>query len=583
MKKIAAFFALALVLLGLKVNGELIQAYLEKLSDDPASGGEGRVYYNTTEKKAKIHNGTGFVPLGSGSGGGSVNYIGSPDSATGWIVSGSTIAATTTTDAAKLPNAGYDTQALLLTGSDGPFGSARSACFSVGDVYRNSVVGFSWNQKTSATFAKGSLSATLMKCSAVDCGGSCTAAKFIGAGTSIDLSPGARSEYFETMADAESYYIQFTDNFFGTAQANWLSLSSITVGPDTRIDGAVVSEWEEFTPVLARTHGFSGFSTAPNGWFRQNGENMDISFSMRVSGTSSSEDRIGVIIPKSLTADIARMQVNVGGILNPLSSGGGSGLPDSVVTIDYSNPVELQIISGTWAKYSQISNNGYLYFTATIPILEWRGKGTTRMLSTDDLYASAHLYGTYGTTALSSSSGIIPSSIAISKQDGIDWNAGTAVATIKADGRYRLSLALAVDSGAVDGSHTFLEWRKNGTGVPSQLFVASAMGSTSAAPRFGSGSTEVFLVAGDTLALRASSNSTTGNLSTTVANQLSFSITRISDTTGIRGRGVGLATADDPGFVKQAASVADTTDVSDTATQLNALLDALRSAGVLAE
>ena len=51
------------------IGGPLESALLEKLSSDP-SGNEAQIYYNTTEKKAKVYDGATWKGLGSGSGGG---------------------------------------------------------------------------------------------------------------------------------------------------------------------------------------------------------------------------------------------------------------------------------------------------------------------------------------------------------------------------------------------------------------------------------------------------------------------------------------------------------------------------------
>lgn len=59
--------------LSLDVNGELKRAYLERLSSDPAVGAESKIYWNSTDKKAKVHDGTSWAELGSGSGSGGLD------------------------------------------------------------------------------------------------------------------------------------------------------------------------------------------------------------------------------------------------------------------------------------------------------------------------------------------------------------------------------------------------------------------------------------------------------------------------------------------------------------------------------
>lgn len=79
-----AFIAfVSTVAYGVTVNGELIRAQLEKLASDPAAL-EARVYWNTADKVAKIHDGTGWTTLGSGgsSGGSASNFFTNGDAET---------------------------------------------------------------------------------------------------------------------------------------------------------------------------------------------------------------------------------------------------------------------------------------------------------------------------------------------------------------------------------------------------------------------------------------------------------------------------------------------------------------------
>lgn len=109
MKKLIALLLLfSLQAQALKINGPLEGAQLENLSGDP-TGKAGRVYYNTDTKKAKLHNGTAWADLGtgSGSGGGSgpKNFVANPSgeaNAGNWTCTG----ANCTTDFVRDTTAG---------------------------------------------------------------------------------------------------------------------------------------------------------------------------------------------------------------------------------------------------------------------------------------------------------------------------------------------------------------------------------------------------------------------------------------------------------------------------------------------
>jgi len=92
MKKMASFLILLLALNAhaVKINGPLEGALLESKASDPAAK-TGRVYFNTTEAKAKLHNGTAWTDIGSGSGGSSFGVLtngGFESGTSGWTASG---------------------------------------------------------------------------------------------------------------------------------------------------------------------------------------------------------------------------------------------------------------------------------------------------------------------------------------------------------------------------------------------------------------------------------------------------------------------------------------------------------------
>lgn len=49
----------------MKVYGQLEKAILEKLASDPATGVEGQVYFNTTDKAARVYRNGAWTPMGA--------------------------------------------------------------------------------------------------------------------------------------------------------------------------------------------------------------------------------------------------------------------------------------------------------------------------------------------------------------------------------------------------------------------------------------------------------------------------------------------------------------------------------------
>lgn len=69
-----------LVSLDLSSN-QLLGLVLENLASDPSSPAEGRMYYNTTSNEARVYDGSQWVAVGSGSGGGDADTLGGENSA----------------------------------------------------------------------------------------------------------------------------------------------------------------------------------------------------------------------------------------------------------------------------------------------------------------------------------------------------------------------------------------------------------------------------------------------------------------------------------------------------------------------
>lgn len=525
-------------------NTELRGNILEKLSDDPASGVEGHFFYNTTEKKPKVHNGTAYVPMGSGAGGGSVNYVPSPDSAVGWTESGGVLA-TTTTDADKLPNAGFDSQALLLTGTGSSPGSGKSACFVVGDAYRNSIVGFSFDKKTSSGFTSGSFTAALMKCSDDSCA-SCAAAKFIGGSDSIEISKGAGHVYAETLADATSYYIDFGGNYFGTADGEWLALSSITVGPDTQIMGAVVEETVQFTPQFTNATIGNG---SVYGEYYQVGDKMRGRVAFVLGSTSSITGTLGFSLPDGLTPVSSGTPLYIGSSRITDNSTPANNQPSGQVYLQ-GTAINFSVAGGTSVNATSPFTWGTgdaLRFDFEVPVAEWRGKGTTQYLGTDGARVPV-LFFTRGHAAATVADGA-SATVVYGTTDLIDnysiYNSANGEATIARDGYYEIEASVF---GSKADNETFdLDILVNGTLKATQRHMvtgsANVAGYSVSLPL-------IQLSAGDVVTVLVREG-TTGTTSLSLASNSGgshFSIVERS-LNSLRLAGLRLATADDPGLV----------------------------------
>lgn len=384
---IGALVVVAIALLfGAARNTQLYQAYLEQLSSDPAGAGESRIYWNTTEKKAKVHNGTAFQAIGSG-GAGEINYIGSPDSNTDWVDGGTGIADSTTTTAAELPREGLDTQALKLT-NDGSGTAGQSYCLQIGDADKTKKLKIEWAQKvsTSTAYAAGDYTVAIYSDTASDCSGTEVALTLAGS-SSIPAQDGV---YFNEFDSTTSDYYELKIVRAAGSASSWVALSSIVVGPGKLHSGAVVTAWQSYTP----TGSWTTNTTYPASYWRRVGENIEARGRVATAGAPDTAVLTINWLPSGVTFNTSKHSTN-GSI--PL---GPAGIRDSgtrsypAITV-YASTTTISVTHAetTGSTNSDVEQDSPITFGAsdsvnwfaTAPITEWANSGVLNTITKDNL------------------------------------------------------------------------------------------------------------------------------------------------------------------------------------------------------
>lgn len=201
---------------------------------------------------------------------------------------------------------------------------------------------------------------------------------------------GKFTAYFDTDASA-SWSLNITRTS-GTAGPCYIT--NVVVGPGIQPQGAVVGEWQSYTPT------FEGLGTVTNNSarYRRVGESMQVSFSV-TSGTNTAV-LATISLPSGFTINSTSIPNN--SIVGDLSA---SATPfDSSILYFSGASSKLYFTSGT-ANYTA-GANGTTWANSTgfggnffVPIAEWAGSGTVQLAQNDLEYlAKTSAWGTTDTT-----------------------------------------------------------------------------------------------------------------------------------------------------------------------------------------
>ena len=241
--------------------------------------------------------------------------------------------------------------------------------------------------------------------------------------SSATTLPGGVTGKFVAYFDATSsttYSLRFTQTTKNNA--NTLFVTNVIVGPGIQPQGAVVGEWQDYSPT---TQGLGTPTFTYARWSRA-GTNILLDIRLVAGTVTAAEMRVN--LPNSLTifgssslsASRGRWEkdnatLNTGKAGNVVSAGGNSYVTFGIE--DYANnanPFSSQLANAI------LSNGQVLSFTATVPIAEWAGSGTVQLAQNDVEYAwNSDVTNTASVTT--SGFGYGPSGVAISS----NWSTNT--------------------------------------------------------------------------------------------------------------------------------------------------------------
>lgn len=174
---------------------------------------------------------------------------------------------------------------------------------------------------------------------------------------------------------------------------NTLYITNVIVGPGIQPQGAVVGEWQSYTPTISAT-------TPPtigsaNGKYRRVGQNLEVQ--ARLTVTAAGNGIYSVTIPANLTVDTSAMAssgtdygigfgngyftTNAGATRAEIVPAYNSNFANKIVLLRYN--------AAAIASTDIVGATSDIWIAATIPIAEWAGSGTVQLAQNDVEFAAS--------------------------------------------------------------------------------------------------------------------------------------------------------------------------------------------------
>lgn len=347
--------------------------------------------------------------------------------------------------------------------------------------------------------------------------------------------PGHFKGTFQTSATGASYRLILHVGST-SASAYDVKFGNFRVGPTPAVYGAPVTDWTAWTPT-----GSWSTNTTYTGYWRRDGDSMEIDVKVSVSGAPTSAS-LTVNLPSGYTIDTTKLVyddasttvIGSGGIRDSGTETYSASIRSVSSTATKVNVMYMvntatgvtvttavaQNAPQTWASGDAVT------FTARFPIVGW--SSSVQMSNDTDTRVVAAKYTTSATTSFGNGtySSAFPYATLVFDTHGA-MNASTGVYTVPVPGIYRVSagfVTAAYGSGAV-GRLVQIGLFKNGSVV--SVVAPNSSQTTSSTPKNACGSTTVSCNAGDTLDIRGYSDDSPVTLAASPNNNF-VSIERLS-------------------------------------------------------
>lgn len=357
-----------------------------------------------TDKKLWLKDSAGTETQVGAGGTGEISLVESPSDITGWSTTGvNGPTAVTTTTTADLPLAGTTDTAIKMTSTTAA-GAEASHYFSYPLAPGNAL--FNRKLKVDIWMRPGTNFIASEWTVSVYAGTTRMALSTDSSG--VTYLPNATGK-FTTTFDADSstaYTLRFSRPVNAGLNAAVLNVCNVVVGPGTQPQGAVVTEWQSYTPTISPISGFSA-SGGPFGRWRRVGDSMEVYVGFVKNGSvGTGAGALTAALPSGYTINHTGMpsggiSYKVGSVSTYAVLAAAQYDEEMVVltnsaltnTVNVGKAGTANNIIGT-----DIQAGAEVHFRFMVPIAEWAGSGTLNVAQNDVSYAS-NSNNTHGTAS----------------------------------------------------------------------------------------------------------------------------------------------------------------------------------------
>jgi hypothetical protein len=372
--------------------------------------------------------------VGNSSGG--VNLITSPSASSIWTATGLTLSTTTT--AAELPLEGFSSSAVkfLLTGST----TSAYVDFLVPTALAQTKLGLQWYARANVTTI-GSITLSLSSYASAGNRTSNTSPTTVTLQTSSVAS--AATSFNTTFDTANQQYYRLTLNFPASA-SNWYTLAQFVLGPGVITQGAAISEWQSWTPMVygSGSNPTKGTNTEQAYW-RRVGSEMEIHYMYKQTAAGSAGSGTYTwSLPAGYTIDTNIVSITNGSNLGSAYIYNGTSEYTGFVSTNnisrfliyiYPTITTTGVAASTSTSFGNTTLNVWVAFR--VPIAEWAGNGTV------NLGAGAQVEYAYNSSATTTTD---TASFAYGPT-GVLFNAMAPTTTVSVEKRVRFQYPIQAD------------------------------------------------------------------------------------------------------------------------------------------
>lgn len=386
-----------------QVNSSLVIQQIATPSNP--SAGFNKIYTKSDGLLYKLDSSGNEVLVGSGAGGGGeLNLVINPDGDTAldgsrtndvgdWIDFGTGTTSSKTTTSTEIPLYPTKTNAIKVLNDGSGTDYTRMRMTLPPSLY-NRKLKLAWEQEASSSpaYVSGDFKVEVWATTDATYATGLTKLSLSTDAAGVSSIPALTGRYQTTFDTTTVANLELRIVRVAGAVNSFVSLNNVVVGPGIQPQGAVVGEWQSFTPTFGNFTLGNGTTSA---FYRRVGANIEVKAYISAGSSTSITGTLTLTMPLSLNIDGTKIATTGAtretfGIWNIKDNGANNYLGyvtyDTATTVNFTQAGATSVVGATSPITMGTSDSFEALFS--LPIAEWAGSGTVQLAQNDVEYAS---------------------------------------------------------------------------------------------------------------------------------------------------------------------------------------------------